>query len=130
MPATAILFAVAAALTLFVWHSWYLYCGAVLIGYVALVLLAVILRRSFHFENLYPGQFVSDKGRFYGIITNFYGLFCLINIFVLVIFQDSADTRALFMVLNFVTLLIFIMVSLYSCEGSDWKFWYPKALFG
>lgn len=130
MAATAILFAIAAASALFIWHSWYLYCGAVLTGYVALILQTVILRRSFHFEKLCPGQFVSEQGRFYNVVANRFGLLCLINFFVLFFLQDSIDTRVLFMVLNLVTLMIFQMITLYFCEGNDWKFWYPKALFG
>lgn len=130
MAATAILFAIAATFALFVWHSWYLYCGAVLTGYVALVLQTVIMRRSFHFERFYPGQFISEQGRFYNIAYNRYGLLCLLNFFALFFLQGSADTRVLFMVLNIVTLIIFQMITLYFCEGNDWKYWYPKALFG
>ena len=65
MAATAILFVAVAAVALLVWHSWYLYCGAVLIGYVALTLLTVLLKRSLHIEYYYLEQYIHDKARFY-----------------------------------------------------------------
>lgn len=130
MTSTAVFFAVVASLALFVWHSWYLYYGAVLIGYVALTLLTVILEHGFHFKRFYPDQFIRDKGRFYNVISNRYVLFCLINYLILAFFRDSTDLCVLFVVLHLMTLLGFIVIALYCCEGGDWRFWYLKALFG
>ena len=69
MAVTAILFIVAAAVALSIWHSWYLYCGAVLIGYVALTLLTVLLKRSANTGCRHWQQHIHDKSCFYNRIA-------------------------------------------------------------
>ena len=129
MAATAILFVAVAAVALFVWHSWYLYCGAVLTGYVAIMLLTVILKRSLHIEHYYLEQYIRDKARFYGIIAICFEALGVMNALLLVAVQATIDTRAWLMVVNLVVANFFLLFAIWCCEGKDWKFWLPKALF-
>ena len=129
MAATAILFVAVATVALFVWHSWYLYCGAVLIGYVALTLLTVILKRSLHIEYYYLEQYIRDKARFYEIIAICFEALGVINALLLVVAQTTIDARAWLMVVNLVVANFFLIFAIWCCEGKDWKFWLPKAFF-
>ena len=126
--ATAILFVAVAAVALFVWHSWYLYCGAVLTGYAALTLLTVILNRSLNVDYHYFGQYINDKSRFYGVIAGCYAVVCLLNVVLLLAAQGSMDTRLLLTLLNMVTAWSFLIFTIYCCEGKDWCLWFIKAM--
>ncbi len=128
MVATAILFVAVAAVALFVWHSWYLYCGAVLTGYAALTLLTIILNRSLNIEYQYFGQYINDKGRFYGVVAGCYAAVCLINVILSIATQGSTDTRVLLAIMNLVIAWIFLIFAVYCCEGKDWYLWFIKAM--
>ena len=129
MAATAILFVAVATAALFVWHSWYLYCGAVLTGYVALTLLTVLLKRSLHIEYHYFEQYIHDKSCFYNRIAICFEALGVMNALLLFAVQASVDTRAGLMVTHLVIANFFLMFAVWCCEGKDWKFWLPKALF-
>ncbi len=129
MAATAILFVAVATAALFVWHSWYLYCGAVLTGYVAITLLTVILKSSFNIEYYYFEQYIRDKARFYGIIAICFEALGMMNALLLFAVQASVGTRAGLMVAHLVVANFFLIFAIWCCEGKDWKFWLPKALF-
>lgn len=129
MAITAILFVAVAAVSLYVWHSWYLYCGAVLAGYVALTLLTVLLKRSANIGCHHLHQHIRNNGVFYNHIAICYEAVGVINALLLVAVQASIETRAWLMVANLVVANFFLMFSVWCCEGKDWKFWLPKALF-
>ena len=129
MATTAILFIAVVAVALFVWHSWYIYCGAVLTGYMALTLLTVLLKHSLHIEHYYLEQYIRDKTRFYGIIAICFEAVGMMNALLLFAVQASIDTRAWLMVTNLVVANFFLIFAIWCCEGKDWKFWLPKALF-
>lgn len=129
MAATAILFVAVATAALFVWHSWYLYCGAVFTGYVALTLLTVLLKRSANIKCHYLQQYIRDKGVFYSHIAICYEAVGLMNAFLSVAVQASVDMRALLVVANLVVANFFLIFVAWCCEGKDWKFWLLKALF-
>lgn len=128
MVVTAILLILVAAVALLVCNSWYLYCGVVLIGYVALMQLTVRLKQSVHIEYLNLEQYIRDKNRFYGIVAICYGAVSLINIILLIAVQGSIDIRVLFMFLNFMVALITLIIALCRCESKDIQFWLPKIL--
>lgn len=129
MAATAILFVAVAAVALFVWHSWYLYCGAVLAGYVALMLLTVILKRRANIEFHYLEQFVRDKSEFYGIILDNFGFLCLCNLFIALFAPVSTNLCILLIFANVVIAVIMLIATDIWCERGDWSTWIIKSLF-
>ena len=129
MAATAILFVAVAAVALFVWHSWYLYCGAVLIGYVALTLLIVLLKRSANTGCRHWQQHIYDKSCFYNRIAICFEALGVMNALLLVVAQTTIDARAWLMAANLIVANFFLLFAVWCCEGKDWKFWLPKALF-
>ena len=129
MAATAILFVAVAAVSLYVWHSWYLYCGAVLAGYVALTLLTVLLKRSANTGCRHWQQHIHDKSCFYNRIAICYEAVGMMNALLSIAMQYSVNMRALFIVANLVVANFFLIFAVWCCEGKDWKFWLPKALF-
>lgn len=130
MAATATLFVGISVAALLVWHSWYLYGGAVLTGYVVLTILAVILKRRTNIRFHHLEQFIDDKTVFYSIVSTCYGITLLLNIFLVAGISDSADIRVLMICFDFVIAFAALIVVIYWCERGDWRIWLYKALFG
>ena len=132
MAATAILFIVAAAVALSIWHSWYLYCGAVLTGFVALMLLTVILKRQINIK-LRQNRTIKDgwqyKSRFYSIVLGFYEMNLLTNLFLVACTKDLLNIRVLIIFADFAMAIITLILAMYWCERKDWRIWLIKALF-
>ena len=131
MLSTVLLFIIVDAMALFVWNSWYLYCGAVLTGHVALTLLTVILNRTFNIETLSSSELINNKSCFYILVANSYGKMGMINIILLIIMFMIVPTAACisFMILNIVFSVAALLIALYWCERKEWRFWLSKALF-
>ena len=129
MIPTAILFIVAAEMAVFVWHSWYLYYGAILAGYVALMLLTVILNNNASIEFRYINQFVNAKSYFYWRV-----MACYIIIFLAStstsFAADYSTNLVLLLVINFIVLAVALVITMYWCEKNEWRFWLNKAFFG
>lgn len=130
MAATATLFVGASVAALLVWHSWYLYGGAVLTGYVVLSILAVILKRKTNIEFHHFEQFIHDKTVFYSSVSICYGITLLFNIFLVAGMQDSIGIRVLMICLDFITASAAFITVMYWCERRDWRIWLNKVLFG
>ena len=130
LSATAILFAAVAAVALFVWHSWYLYCGAVLTGYVALSLLTAILKHKVLTEPSSPELSMREKTRFYDIALDNFALVCLLNMFFILFAFRSAGWGFLMLFYNVATALGMFIGTLYWYERGKWRMLFVKVWWG
>ena len=130
MAVTTILFVGCTAVALFVWHSWYLYYGVLLAGYIALMLLTVILKRNSNIEFHYSEQFIRDKTSFYSVVTVSFGITFLLNVFLVAWLQSSTEYCLLMIFLDFVITVVTLIITMYWCERSDWRTWLINGLFG
>ncbi len=132
MGATVCLFTEAVAVSLFVWHSLYLYCGAILIGYVALMLLTVISKRKIisEIDSHQAEDELQYKSNYYRVVTAWFSVTIVLNLILLVSSCDLINVIGTIMFANIIIMVIAFVITMYWCERSDWRIWLKTALLG
>ena len=123
---TAILFIIAAGMVYYLWRSWCLYYAALIVAYVALMLLTAIIKGRLITESDPSEQFSKAKIKLYDTALDNYTLVCVFSMFFSLIVADTSLWGILMIFANVGIAVIAFMFAVRWCEHKDWWRWFHK----